>query len=138
MAMRKKNQAQAAQQQSPNPQGQGLAHRGAGFNSNAIPQVEPQSADHYSYIPSQENLIKQPVRKGSADNYSYIPSQDPAVKLDKNGNVNSSTIRTYVPSQAAANINKSWDNSILESALARADRAETRAYKILSGDFEGI
>ena len=123
-------------------QGQALAHRGTGYNSNSIPQVQPQfkknDVDNYSYIPSQENTIKQTAGKGSLDTYSYIPSQNSTIKQDKNGNVNSSIKRSYIPSQAAANITKSWDNSALESALARADRAENRAYKILSGNFEGM
>ena len=137
MAANKQQQVKQAQ----NPQGQALAHRGAGYNSNAIPQVQPElnnSVDNYSYIPSQKNTIEAPKGKGSLDTYSYIPSQNNVINTDKNGNINSSTKRTYVPSQAGANISKSWDNSALQSALARADRAEDRAYKILSGNFEGM
>ena len=139
MAMRKKNQVNIPpQMQNLNQKGQKLAHRGTGINSNAIPQVQKDNIDNYSYIPSQENTIKQPVRNGSADTYSYIPSQDSTIKYDSKGNLNSSTIRSYVPSQAAANISKSWDNSHLQSALDRAQRAENRAYKILSGNFDGM
>ena len=134
---------QPDQQQISKPQGQALSHRGAGENSYAIPQIQPQqitkeNIDTYNYIPSQKNTIKQPVRKGSNDTYSYIPSQDSTIKQDKNGNINSSTVRSYIPSQAGAHIDKSWDNSHLQSALDRAQRAEDRAYKVLSGNFEGM
>ena len=135
---------QQKQQTAKNPQqGQALAHRGVGYNSEAIPQVQPKDVikekiDNYSYIPSEQNVIKQPAGKGSLDTYSYIPNQNSTVAQDKNGKINSSTKRSYIPSQAGANINKSWDNSHLQSALARADRAEDRAYKILSGDFTGM
>ena len=135
---------QQKQQTAKNPQqGQALAHRGVGYNSEAIPQVQPKDVikekiDNYSYIPSEQNVIKRSAGKGSIDTYSYIPNQNSTVAQDKNGKINSSTKRSYIPSQAGANINKSWDNSHLQSALARADRAEDRAYKILSGDFTGM
>ena len=142
LAKKQKQQGTNANSQSrQNSQGQNLTLRGSGGNSYGIPNVQQNAeecVDNYTYIPSQENFIKQTVKKGSADNYSYIPSQNSTIKTDKNGNTNSSTIRSYIPSQAAANIHKSWDNSALQSALARADRAENRAYKILSGDFEGM
>ena len=120
---------------------QAISHHGA-------PQVQPalsqpfvvkkgqESVDNYTYIPSQENIIKSPIKKGSLDTYTYIPSQNSTIKTDKYGN--ELHTRTYIPSQAAANIKKTWDNSRLEAALNRAQRAEDRAMKILSGNFEGM
>ena len=142
-----------------NPQGNALSHHGTGVNAsgvnsagvntagvntagvsmvgannNAIQQAEIQTADNYSYIPSEKNIIKSEA-KGKRDNYSYIPSQDSTIKTDKEKNQNT---RSYIPSQAAANISKTWDNSGLQSALTRADRAEQRALKVLAGNFEGM
>ena len=117
-----------------NPQNNAVAHHGAGENSNAIPQVQPQSVDNYTYIPSQQNVIKSEA-KGKRDNYSYIPSQNSTIKTDKEKEKNT---RSYIPSQRAANISKTWDNSGLQSALNRADRAEQRALKVLAGNFEGM
>ena len=129
-----------------------IAHRGAeknymqprqqngGYSFATQPRPIPvinsrKSIDNYSYIPSQENIIPSPKAKGKLDNYSYIPSQNSEVQT-KDGST--SNIRTYIPSQAAANIQKAWDNSGLQSALDRADRAEKRAQQILSNNFEGM
>ena len=136
------------------PQGNALAHHGVGnkeanqgvnYNANQsgmiylgetgnTPQVQSETVDNYSYIPSPKNIIKSEA-KGKRDNYSYIPSQDSTIKTDKQKNQNT---RSYIPSQAAANISKTWDNSGLQSALDRADRAEQRALKVLAGNFEGM
>ena len=94
--------------------------------------------DNYTYIPSQDNVIKTPAGKVKEDTYTYIPSQNSTIKSDKNGNESSTNIRTYIPSQAAANITKTWDNSGLQAALNRAQRAEDRALKVLAGNFEGM
>ena len=51
---------------------------------------------------------------------------------------NKEEIKEYIPSQRAANLSKEFDNSGLDSALARADKAEENALKILSGNFEGM
>ncbi|MBR6126089.1 hypothetical protein IKQ21_00220 [bacterium] len=90
--------------------------------------------DDYKYIPSSENKIPAPKGKGTLDNYSYIPSSENKLKKDDKSDPNN---RKYIPSQAAANIQKTWDNSGLESALKRADKAEQKALKVLSGNFEG-
>ena len=97
-----------------------------------------EKTDDYTYIPSQNNVIQASEGKGKSDTYTYIPSQNSTIKSDKNGNESSTNIRTYIPSQAAANITKTWDNSGLQSALARAQRAEDRALKVLAGNFEGM
>ena len=111
----------------------GLQYR---INPETIPQTEETKIDNYTYIPSQDNIIKSESGRSKLDNYSYIPSQNSTIQ--SKGDNNSLNIRTYVPSQKAANITKSWDNSGLQSALNRADRAEQRALKVLSGNFEGM
>ena len=121
-----------------------LATHGRGENNfTSEEQLQPKSAkkydnlkiDNYTYIPSSENIIPSPAGKGSLDSYSYIPSQENKLKKDNLSNPNT---RRYIPSQAAANIEKNWDNSGLEDALKRADRAESKAMKILAGNFEGM
>lgn len=97
--------------------------------------ISKQNVDNYTYIPSQQNIIKAEA-KGKLDNYSYIPSQNSVI--ESKDNKNSANIRSYIPSQMAANIAKSWDNSGLQSALNRADRAEQNALRVLAGNFEGM
>lgn len=114
-----------------------MSTRGLGENSGAIPQVQYNrfERDNYKYIPSSENtIVKENKAQSKRDNYSYIPSQENVIKTG--ANVASSQVRSYIPSQRAANIQKTFDNSGLESALARADRAEQNALKILSGNFD--
>ena len=89
--------------------------------------------DNYSYIPSSENIIPSSPAKGKLDTYTYIPSQENTLKKDDSTNPDA---RKYIPSQAAANIQKNWDNSNLNGALERADRAEARAHRVLAGDFK--
>lgn len=64
--------------------------------------------DNYTYIPSQENIIKTPAKK---------------------------QISKYIPSQLPGNVAKTFDNSGLEAALRRADIAEARALQTLAGKF---
>ena len=64
------------------------------------------------------------------DNYTYIPSQDSVIEKPKE-----ETVNKYIPSQEAANIVKSFDNSGLDSALKKADKAEQKALQILAGKF---
>lgn len=101
---------------------------------NSQAQKEEQ-VDNYTYIPSSENVIPSPIGKNSIDTYTHIPSQENTLKKDDTSNPNN---RKYVPSQRAANIQKTWDNSGLASALQRADKAEARAMKVLSGNFDGM
>ena len=116
------------------PQGNALAYHGAGVNNEAVPQVQAQATDNYSYIPSQKNIIKQEA-KPKQDTYTYIPSQNSTIQTNKEKNQNT---RSYIPSQTAANISKTWDNSGLQNALNKADRAEQRALRVLAGNFEGM
>ncbi len=111
------------------PQGAQIAMRG---NTPQAPQEE--KADNYTYIPSQENIIPAPIQENKTDNYTYIPSSDCTIKSDK---VDAQK-RTYIPSQTAANIQKNFDNSGLQGALDRAQKAEDKALKVLAGNFEGI
>jgi hypothetical protein len=127
------NKVRVNQNAQKNSYGNSLAHHGAGVNNSAIPQVQAQSVDNYSYIPSQQNIIKTEA-KGKADSYTYLPSQNSVIKSQKGEK--SENTRSYIPSQAAANISKTWDNSGVQSTLNRADRAEQRALKVLAGNFE--
>lgn len=120
-----------------NIQNNAIAHHGTGINSDTIPQIQqPQEKiDNYSYIPSQQNVIKS-EQKTKRDNYTYIPSQNSTIKTKNDENKNN--IRSYIPSQAGANITKTWDNSGLQDALNRADRAEQKALRVLAGNFDGM
>lgn len=90
--------------------------------------------DTNTYIPSPVCTIKQPKQKSKRDNYTYIPSSENVLKKnEKNSDVNK-----YIPSQEGAKFNKTFDNSGLEGALKRADRAERRAIQVLSGNFESL
>lgn len=98
-----------------------------------ISQLQPvvdKKQDTYTYIPSQETQLLQPQPKveEKRDNYNYIPSSDSTLSQPKD-------INKYIPSQLGANISKSFDNSGLNDALRRADKAEQRAVQILSGKF---
>jgi len=88
--------------------------------------------DNYSYIPNQTNILKPLQTQRKLDTYSYLPSQDSKIQIEK------SKMRTYIPSQEGAKITKSFDNSRLQAAIDKAQRAENRAIKILKGDFEGM
>ena len=94
------------------------------------------SIDNYTYVPSSKNIIPHDKSEEKLDNYTYIPSQDNIIKEDINSA--NGIKRSYIPSQEAANIQKNFDNSGLDKALQKADRAEARALKILAGNFEGM
>ncbi len=117
---------------------QAVSHHGRANQPAALRENDALTAgqpDNYSYIPSQNNVIKTSAQNAKRDNYTYIPSQDSTIQSKEDG---SKTTRSYIPSQKAADISKTWDNSGLQSALARADRAENRALKVLAGNFEGM
>ena len=122
-------QSQSAKQMHNN-----IASRGRTVNSHKIPTAIEENIDNYTYIPSQECTIQHPKNPSKPDNYTYIPSQECTIKSEK---VNESH-RKYIPSQAAANINKTYDNSGLQSALDRAQKAEDKALRVLAGNFDGI
>ena len=115
--------------------GNAMAAHGRDMNSTSIPQVQKEKVDNYTYIPSQNNTIASQTKAEKRDNYTYIPSQNCNVKSEKEENKNK---RSYIPSQAAANIKNEYDNSGLQSALDRASKAEANALKILAGNFEGM
>ena len=77
-----------------------------------------------------QNPVHQQIETVKRDNYNYIPSQDSVLRKAVPVQVNK-----YVPSQMAANVGKVFDNSGLEAALRRADRAEDRAIQTLAGKF---
>ena len=90
--------------------------------------------DSYTYIPNSDAIKLKSMSKKGYDNYTYIPSSVNVLnKNDKNKIINK-----YVPSQRAANISKTFDNSGLEAALRRADRAEQKAIEVLSGKFSSV
>ena len=101
-----------------------------------LKRFEEISPDNYTYIPSQENIIPPPVKADSVDNYTYIPSSD--CKIQPESAEGAGKQKRYIPSQEAANISKTFDNSGIQDALARAQRAEDKALKILAGNFEGM
>ena len=135
-AQKIKQYGKQPQVQQINPQGQMMATRGKETNSNAIPQVyqEDEKVDNYTYIPSSKNVIPHKTKKDGVDNYTYIPSSECKIPSDKT-NENQ---RRYIPSQAAANIQKTFDNSGLQSALDRAQKAEDKALRVLAGNFDNI
>lgn len=68
------------------------------------------------------------------DNYTYIPSQDSVL----NQSNPTQPVYKYIPSQVGININKVFDNSALEAALRRANRAEQKALDVLAGNFGNL
>ena len=85
------------------------------------------------YIPDQtQKLHLNQTKTENMDNYTYIPSSENifASKDKEKTNANK-----YIPSQTAGNFVKTFDNSGLEAALKRADRAEKLALQTLAGNF---
>lgn len=97
-------------------------------------ELQEEKVDNYTYIPSQNSTIPQPKKQGKVDNYTYIPSSECTIKSDKV----SENQRRYIPSQAAANIQKTYDNSGMQSVLDRAQKAEDKALRVLAGNFDGM
>ena len=126
-------QAQPQTQQ----QKQMMSARGKAQNSSAVPQIYPEDekVDNYTYIPSQENVIPNRPKNKGVDNYTYIPSSE--CKIPNNSKADEKQ-RRYIPSQQAANIQKTFDNSGLQSALDRAQKAEDKALRVLAGNFDGM
>ena len=122
-----------------NPQGQAIASRGRNNTSENIqpinnPAIEmpEEKIDNYTYIPSQECKIPHIINNNSIDNYNYIPSQECTIKTDTEKQ------KRYIPSQTAANIQKTFDNSGMQAVLDRAQRAEDQALRVLAGNFDGM
>lgn len=99
-------------------------------NINKIPT--PDKQDNYTYIPSQDCKIPYWVNN-KKDNYTYIPSSENKVKSENEENK-----RRYIPSQKAANIQKTYDNSGMQSVLDKAQKAEDKALRVLAGNFDGM
>lgn len=102
---------------------------------SAVPQdkpiAKPVEKDTNTYIPSIKPVDVKPAEPVKRDNYTYIPSSENVIKKDeKDADVNK-----YIPSQQGSNFTKTFDNSGLEAALRRADRAEQRAIQTLAGNF---
>jgi len=96
------------------------------------PLVEQQNPQESQYIPNQDSVIK-PNQTEKLDNYTYIPSSENVLNKDKKSQENK-----YIPSQVGVKFNKTFDNSGLQGALARADRAEKKALETLAGNFSGM
>ncbi len=128
------NQPQVVQ---PVQQAQMMSTRGKDANSATVPQVYPEDevVDNYTYIPSSKNIIPHEPKKNGVDTYTYIPSSDCKISNDAKTDEKQ---RKYIPSQAAANIQKNFDNSGLQSALDRAQKAEDKALRVLAGNFDGM
>ena len=84
--------------------------------------------DNYTYIPNSTPVQKKEIQNVKRDNYTYIPSTENIFKKDDK-------VNKYIPSQIGAKFTKTFDNSGLESALKRAERAEKKALQTLAGNF---
>ena len=104
-------------------------------NEQAYQEVVQTSknTDNYTYIPS-ENPFKdtqaEEVKKN--DSYTYIPSAENVLKKEEKIN------GKYIPSQMGTQVVKTFDNSAIQAAFLRADKAEQKAIEILNGKFPGI
>ena len=93
------------------------------IEENTIPK------DNYTYIPKSDAVKNIEKEISNNDSYSYIPSSENIIK-------NQNTINKYIPSQHGIKVVKTFDNSALNDALRRAERAEKKALQILAGNFE--
>lgn len=102
---------------------------------NIVPKEDNTSikTPQYNYVPNQKKVVKEAIVR-NADNYTYIPSSENVIKTNKP----KTETNKYIPSQMAAKINKSFDNSGLDAALKRADKAEKIALQTLAGNFNGM
>lgn len=121
-----------------------------GDNTVIENNIENLSKDNYNYIPNQSlnpilyehpvnnqqsnNPVVNNVEQTNIDNYDYIPSSKNEIPKE----ANNTEKNKYIPSQQAANINVKYDNSGLNGALSRADRAEMQAFEILNGKFRNL
>ena len=112
-----------------------IASKGKAININQKQEIvveDKQEQDNYNYMPSQKQKV-QPVQKEvKRDNYTYIPSSENKLADTKNKEFNE---RKYIPSQNSKVPAKTFDNSKIEAALKRADKAEEKAFEVLSGNF---
>lgn len=109
-------------------------------NQNVAPDVlasqEPVKKDNYGYIPTPviNPEIAKAEQKTGYDKHNYIPSSENKLGAEAQAKV----LNRYIPSQDAANVPRIFDNSGLDGALARADRAEKMAIETLNGNFGRI
>ena len=100
-----------------------------------LSQVVEKSQPSIAPTQSKQTTNVQPKvlqTKAKRDNYTYIPSSENTIQppaKDEN------TKNKYIPSQIGAKFTKTFDNSNLEGALKRADRAEQKALQTLAGKF---
>lgn len=114
------------------------------YNAQAVKMgiISPEGAEQKSEISEQnfgfkgkrqaQRLPQMSDERRVRDNYTYIPSQDSVIEEPK---AEAEKVNKYIPSQKAADIKKSFDNSGLDSVLKKADKAEQRALQILAGKF---
>ena len=80
---------------------------------------------------NKKNTNNTKINHTKRDNYTYIPSSENVIKNEQGDN----DTNKYIPSQTGNVFTKTFDNSGLEAALRRADRAEQRALQTLAGNF---
>lgn len=97
------------------------------------PEIQKTSQEP-KYIPNQNSTINKQISDEKVDNYTYIPSSENVIK-QKQKEKDEFNVNKYIPAQTAENFTKTFDNSALEAALRRADRAEQRAIETLAGNF---
>lgn len=114
-----------------NPVGQKVIESSVGATTLEPVNIASQNSDTNTYIPNMEPANIKPVQTQKRDNYTYIPSSENIIKKDEKD----SDENKYIPSQNGAKFTKTFDNSGLEAALRRADRAEQRAIQTLAGNF---
>lgn len=114
-----------------NPVEQKVLESSVGATTLEPANIASQNSDTNTYIPNMEPANIKPVQTQKRDNYTYIPSSENIIKKDEKD----SDENKYIPSQNGAKFTKTFDNSGLEAALRRADRAEQRAIQTLAGNF---
>lgn len=80
---------------------------------------------------SETTTVLNSAKNTKVDNYTYIPSSENRIKTESD----KSDTNKYIPSQIGKITAKTFDNSGLEAALKRADRAEQKALQVLAGKF---
>lgn len=96
-------------------------------NQTTVKQIQDTKTNAPNIKPTEINNTATKKR----DNYTYIPSSENVIKKENKETV----ANKYIPSQRAAQFSKTFDNSGLEAALKRADRAEQKAIQTLAGNF---
>ena len=120
---------------SKNDPAKAIASKGKAININQKQNIVNETfseQDNYNYTPSQNQKLKNTTQKEiKYDNYTYIPSSENKIAHKESKD----EVQKYIPSQNSKVPAKTFDNSGLEAALRRADKAEQKAIEILSGNF---